>query len=325
MQKLILKIGAFCGVVVLLQYVYFHQASKMFSSIKPPSRMLNLVEKELATDFDAVYIGSSINFNKSRKDRDRRDIVEMINGHLENCNVLDVSRGGNNVELYDDIIKYINKRKKEELQYVIELSIRTFSPIYDEPANARSLKQDEILFKDNLLSAFYHPLKVFNYDFNVLTSTEFDKSLIYDGDNYIGNLGDILTAKEASKNTEEVAAKKFFLNYMGHIQEDNPKIEALNYLLQYLKSSNKESFFVIMPENVEQGEVYHPKTFLERYKRNTNYVKNIIEKSGFRVLDLSTDLDSSYFTHALIFPNGHLDDRGRQYVGRSISKLIKCN
>ena len=323
--KIVLKIVGFICLVVVLQYLYFHQGSKWFSSIKPPSRMLHLVNRDMKSPFDLVYVGSSINFTRGKLDKDKRDIVEMVNDIVGECTMLDVSRGGNNVELYDEIIKYIENRKKKELEYVFEISIRTFSPVYDEPANAMSLKQDEILFKENLLSAFYHPLQVFDFGFNIMDEKQFNNLPIYDGDSYVGKLNEIVKTGETNLNVQEIAAKKFLINYMGHIETDHPKISALKKILEYLNEHKLKSTFVIMPENYLKGEEYYPKKFLKRYSRNVAYVKDVITQSGSKVLDLSQLLDSSFFTHVPIYPNGHLNERGRRTVAEKISEVLDCN
>ena len=52
--------------------------------------------------------------------------------------------------------------------------------------------------------------------------------------------------------------------------------------------------------------------------RRVKTILDFTEKLGVSVIDLSNDLDSSFFNHPNT-PNEHLNEKGRRYVAKSIA------
>lgn len=321
-NKLILKIALLVVLVIVVQQVYYRLIGSYIPEVQKTSRMDFRFEKESVEDYDLVFIASSINFTTAKTDTDKRDMAQMIDDAIDGCAVLDVSRGGNNVELYDEITQRILDHKSTPTMFIYEVSIRTFAPVYNEPANARSLKDDEVIFRDDVLTSFYHALNVFRYDFGIDSEKEYNKMVIYDGTEAIGPLDEFM--KKAHPSGLTVPEKKFLINYMGRVTEGNPKFKALKKLVNLIKKNDLDAFFLIPPENYRQGMKHFPEKFEKEFDANVSLVKSLLDKEDIPFIDLSKSLGSKRFTHTAQFPNGHLDQRGRQFVADKITAEIIC-
>jgi len=310
------------GLLIPLQYAYYHILGDFFPSIKPPSRMMHLFEKEVDGEYEIALIASSINFNIGKQDTDKRDIAQMLDDYLDDCGVLDVSRGGNNVELYDEITKIIIRHRDEPTRFVYEISLRTFARVYSEPTNARSLKDDEFIFKDNLLTSFYKALSVFRYDFNLDSQKVFDEMPVYRGTEYVTTLDKFMLNDHPSGLRKP--QKKFLVNYMGRIEDDNAKLIALKNLADYINKHQLEVLFVIPPENYQQGIEHFPEDFEAELDENIDIIAKVLNDKKLSYLNLVKALGSERFTHTPLYPNGHLDQQGRQFVANQISQKIEC-
>lgn len=99
------------------------------------------------------------------------------------------------------------------------------------------------------------------------------------------------TAPEANNNVGEIslkAAKIFIkLNYMYKL---NPEMESILYLKKILALGNELAVKIIPfvpPVNYELGEQLFGTRFEEAYNYNLSIIKNLIDESGFELLDLS--------------------------------------
>lgn len=308
--------------VVIVQYLYYQVLGAVIPSIQKTSRMDFRFENESKDDFNLAFIASSINFTTAKSDKDKRDMAQMVDDALEECHVLDVSRGGNNVELYDEITAAVLKKKATGVKFIFEISVRTFAPVYNEPDNARSLKDDEVIFRDDLLTAFYHALNVFRFDFGIDSKEDYNSMDIYKGSTLVGPLDEFMENDHPSNLTSP--QKKFLINYMGRIDNHNPKLIALRKLVSIIRKQELDVLFLIPPENYRQGIKLFPNEFEKEFDANISIVTRLLDKEGMPYLNLSKSLGSKRFTHTPLYPNGHLDQRGRQFVANKITDQISC-
>lgn len=319
--KLLYKVSFLIVLITALQYAYYHGLGNYIPAIKKTSRMDNLFKNDIQDPFDIAMLASSINFTTAKTDRDKRDIAQMVEDDL-GCGVLDVSRGGNNIELYDEITDKILGSVSYKPKFVYEISVRTFSRVFSEPANSRSLKDDEVIFKDNILSSFYHALNVFRYDFGLMTQKEFDHMDVYKGTEYLTTLDQFMRADYMPELSEP--HKKYLINYMSRINKNSEKVEALKKLAKHVQNNNLDVLFLIPPENVRQGIKYFPNSFKAEFEANTSMLKSILDEYNCSYIDLSQKLNAKYFTHAPNYPNGHLTEDGRLFVSQQIAAHIDC-
>lgn len=308
--------------IIVIQHFYYKVLGEKITSIQQTSRMKHLFDKEVNGEYDLAFIASSINFNIGKKDTDKRDIAKMLDDNLDNCAVLDVSRGGNNLELYDEITKSILKRRTQPTKFVYEISMRTFARVYNEPTNARSLKDDEYIFKENIQTSFYKALKIFRYDFNLDSQQDFNQMPVFRGTDYLGTLDEFMKDDHPSNLT--VSQKKFLINYMGRIDLKNSKLRELKQLMDYVMEEKLEVLFLLPPDNYRIGIEYFPKDFESELDANVEIIEGLLRESGVPYLNLVKALSSARFTHTPEYPNGHLDQHGRQFVANQISKKIGC-
>lgn len=319
--KLLLKISLLAVIIAVVQQTYYHGLGSMVPAVKKTSRMDFRFRDEVKQPFDVAFIASSINFTTAKTDTDKRDIAEMLDDNLD-CHVLDVSRGGNNVDLYDEITHSILNEVDSRPVFVYEISVRTFGQVYNEPSNARSLKDDEYIFKDNFMTSIYHALNVFRYDFGLLSEKEFDKLSVHRGTEYLAPL-DVFMQKSFMPELTE-PQKKFLINYMGRILPDNPKLKALEKLCRLAKKEDLDILFLIPPENYKQGIAYFPTEFEREFDANISIIKALLDSFDCPYINLSKGLNSKNFTHTPLYPNGHLTQQGRRFVANQITQNIEC-
>jgi len=321
-KKFILKLTLLIALVTAIQHIYYHFIGQMWPKIQKTSRMDFLFEEDADKDYDLAFIASSINFTAAKTDTDKRDMAQMMDDNLKDCGVLDVSRGGNNLDLYDEITRRILKDHQQNPRFIYEISIRTFAPIFNEPHNTRSLKDDEMIFRDDLLTAFYNALNVFRYKFGLQSEKDYNSMDVYKGTELIAPLDEFM--KDNHPSGLSIPQKKFLINYMGRINDDNPKLRALRKLIKLIKKKQLDACFLIPPENYRQGMRHFPNEFEQVFDENVAIVKAILDEEGIKYIDLSKALGAKRFTHTAVYPNGHLDQRGRQFVADKITAEITC-
>lgn len=99
--------------------------------------------------------------------------------------------------------------------------------------------------------------------------------------------------KEALR--EDVEKQYLLMTTLCELGEDFVEVQFLTEIVKYLVSNRRDICIVQMPVNYELGEKIYPTRFSETINRKNLFVKNTIEKSGGRYIDLSYLLEEKYF------------------------------
>ena len=155
MKYFFIKLIAISIIVCTTQYGYYFFLSQYFPSIKKTNITFQRLQESLKQKPDIVFCGSSTNFSGDKKDKDIRKISEFLAEELPACKIVSVSWIAYTIEIFNKIVKYTNKHNKKPTQFIIELSLPTFSKSALEPSNTTYLKENEIIFSDDVHSAFF--------------------------------------------------------------------------------------------------------------------------------------------------------------------------
>lgn len=276
---------------------------------------------QVNNDFDIAWCGSSINKWSARSDADKRAISEMCEAHLDSkCKVMAFSRPAAVQSYYSSIIDFVEDNKSEkDVSYVIEVSLETFAPTWRTWVWDQALMKEEILLEENIYSAFVNPLKVFKYKFGIKSQESRDEVGIFHGKEYLGK------ANEIFADSKSIIRNRYIAQYLGLLDENNKEVVSLLKLIKKAKKQNLTLYFYISPINYMAGIKKVPNTFEEILDNKRTYFDSLFSTNGCKYIDLSKELSSEYFTHAPAFPNGHLNERGRNIVARRVSEMISCN
>lgn len=321
MKYFLIKAACCLLLYAAIQYLWYFQFSKIFPQIRYTTDTFKLTEKLLDKEFDIVLLGSSINMVVKKEDRDKRFISQMLDDELQDCKVVGISRPALTVGQFDDIIRFITKNDRKPL-YLIEVCLKTFSNTYEEPNWGGSLKKEELVFKDNIETAFIRPRTIFNYKLSKLTEEKYLNKKIYNGKKYLGTHKEILNRKESK---EEIIANRYIIVYGARLNSENKKIKELIKLIKFLKRKKIKSLFYITPVNYETGIKYLPDSFMENLNFNIEYLSNLFQTSDIAYINLSKEIPASNFNHLPWFPNGHLDQHGRMSVAKKIKENVSCD
>lgn len=134
---------------------------------------------------------------------------------------------------------------------------------------------------------------------------------------------EFFTAPEDTQPITEAKARNYFrLNYLYNLDS---RTEGLEYLKKFFKLAREESISVlpfIPPVNYEFARKLFGETFDIRYGENVKKVREIVESSRLRLLDLSYMLDASLFSTSTTVTETS-NSQGRERVADMLCAAIQ--
>lgn len=320
MKSFILKSIVLVIIYLGAQYMYYNYTN---TAILTTPLMRNvLVDADTHREAEIVSFGSSIEYMSHPKEKDRRTMTQRLQGYLPDRKIIPFSQAAFTIKLLEPFIKFYHKHIDKDQFYIIELNLDQFS-LTD---NKRFLDRtpERLSYGENLTSALYKPMSIFNYDYGVLTEKEFDQQEIYLDGQYIGQMdslfnGEHLTAKELFKN-------RYMIQNMYTLDRSHVKIKSLMRLIDFLNKEQVENLFYITPFDYLGCEKYFDARLCQHVLNgNIKVLTDILEEHGINYINMSKDLDTKHIATTPLAPNGHLKGSGRDHVAKMISIWIKEN
>jgi len=312
------------AIVVLVylasQYLYYQYTN---TAILTTPLMRNvIVDAEEHRKAEIVSFGSSIEYMSHPKEKDRRTMTQRLKTYLPDRKVIQFSQAAFTMKVLEPFIKFYRKYVDSNQFYVIELNMDQFS--ITDKKRFLDRTPERLSYGENLISAMYKPLSIFNYDYGVLTEKEYKEHEIYLEGVYLGELDSLFNGQHLK--AKEVFRNRYLIQYMYNLDRNNEKIKSLIRLIKFLQKEKINSLFYITPYDYKSCEKYFDTEVCHRVLNgNIKVLTDILDEYNLNYLNLSKDLSTDYIATTPMAPNGHLKGKGRDYNAKMISAWIKEN
>lgn len=330
MKKLLGKILFFIIVIFFLQALLTNYLLK-FVDPKLENYVFRfdqftLLNHYLREKADIIYFGDSTITAKANDDSDQRSIAKMLQDMVPQCSLGSVTHPAYHIGIYLEFCKYIAREGYRPPIIIIPINMRSFSPDWDRRPHYQYEVQ-RIVLKGGLLKtillAFYKPLSMFKYNFFTISQQEFLDTPVFCGHRQVGTAKDFNNSSYI-KYSDKNMKNQIIFSYMYGLSpfQQHRKLKALVETAKLLTRNNIKSIFYITPIDWETGEKYLPGEFLKQLQQNTQLIISQLSTEGIEVLDLSTAISSQFFYWHL-YPNEHMNQRGRMYVAEQLHLRLK--
>ena len=269
---------------------------------------LNILNKAIRMNNDILYFCSSVNNTIDENDIDIRRIDQILNDNLPYHSIAGIYHPAFNLDIYSEFIKYIIEKKSDQVM-IIPINLRSFSPAWDMRPHYQFIKEK------NILNGF--PIRQNILGFINYSEKEFMNKSIYHNKIEIGKI------KDFDYPFENIQDKPngFIYQYMQEFDSNHRKLKSLVEIINLSKKYDLDIIFYITPIDITMGKSLKIKNFEKTIFKHLEIVKDILINSRVHYIDLSSSLDSTFFSYK-IKPNEHLNFSGRQYVADELARFI---
>ncbi|MCX6580823.1 MAG: hypothetical protein NT166_11655 [Candidatus Aminicenantes bacterium] len=330
MKKLLGKIVFFIIVLFFLQSLLTDYLLK-FEDPKLENYVFRfdqftLLNHYLREKADIIYLGDSSIYAEGKDDSDHRTIAAMLRDMSPQYTLGSVTHAAYHIDIYLEFCKYIVREGYRPPVIIIPINMRSFSPDWDRRPHYQYEIQKIVLkggFLKSILLAFYKPLRMFKYNFFTISQQEFMDSPVFYGHRQVGVVKDFNNSSY-SKYSDKNMKNQLIFAYMYGLSslQRRRKLDALVETARLLKKNSIKCIFYITPIDWETGEKYLPGEFLKQLQQNTRLIVSLLSAEGVEILDISTALPAQFFYWHL-YPNEHMNQRGRMYVAEQLSSMLK--
>jgi len=274
---------------------------------------LKVLRNSLKKKCDIILLSSSVNNYTAKSDIDKRAISEMMNDRLQDKQVIGISHSAYQLDIFEDIIKYIIRNKnKEPITIIVPINLRSFAPAWNLRPTYQFVKE-----KYYLIGLPY----IINFkNYGVISDEEFYLQPIFFNNRQIVTVGE-LESKEFQADSLTDLKMGFISNYMQPIDEGNEKLIALEEIDKISKQkSDLKIVFYITPIDLRKAESLNIKNFQPEVLKNIEIIKSRIKYS--ELIDLSFHFNSTMFDYRRR-PDEHLNMHGRSELAKILSESIQ--
>jgi len=312
-------------VVVLLylpaQYVYYKYTNK--ADVTTPLMLKVKNSAESYAKAEIISFGSSVEYMCHPKDEDRRTMTKRLESYLPERKIVGLSQAAFTVKILDAFIKFYHRKVGEVKQfYVIEMNMDQFAMT----DNKRFLDRtpERLSYAENIVSAMYRPLSIFNYDYGVLTDKEYKTQEVFLDGEYQGEFDPMFNGQD--QTFKEVHTNRYMIQYLYELDESHEKIGYLKSLIKFLQQNDIKCLFYITPFDVESCGKYFEQDLCDKViDANLKVVTDVFEQNKVPYLNLAKDLPTEAIASTPLAPNGHLKSDGKEYNAKKISEWVKMN
>lgn len=296
------------GVILLSPY----HIKKLFKFSELPK-----LKASLSANKDIILFGSSVNEYYSPDDTDKRSIAKMLDSYISGKSLTGISHCAYHADIYLEYVKYINRSGKKPT-IIIPINLRYFSPGWD-------LRPGYQFTKEKFLLNEYSFLTNLNFLINLqrqqLDTGAYSKAPVYNGNKLIGTVKDFERVSDQEDDKLSEMKKGFIFNYMQPLNINHRKLNSLLKICEIGNTNNLNIIMYITPIDYRRAEKLKITRFKQQQYDNIKTIKSALSTYTVDLIDLSMELDSSYF-HYNKRPNEHLNMKGRQKVAKALRSAI---
>ncbi len=320
MKKLVLKLAIFSLLISLCQFLIVLKYPGI------PDKAFR-IRNRLQKNADFIYFGSSAVYWTYPKDKNGKTIGDYLHDLLPEYTIADASMNSGKMDLYLAAIQYMIRTAHHPKLVIIPIELRSFSPLWDRHTDYQ-YDREKFYFKHGsiVLDMLYRPLAIDRRIKPSLTSTDYRRSKLYNGDEYIGDVEDFVSGPFLTYS-EEHLKKAIEARYMLKIPEDHHIIKDMAAIVRLLRDADIPVLFYITPIDHQTGEQYWEDLFDERIQKNIHTIQAALAKEGEQLFNIAFSLDQTEFTWRqdpdFNYMNEHLSEPGKRHVARLLVKPIE--
>ena len=95
-------------------------------------------------------------------------------------------------------------------------------------------------------------------------------------------------------------------------------------IISMFKTTEVSILFYITPIDFQTGNHFLGKQFVQRIEKNASIIQNELSKYHTTALNLTKEIEKDYFGW-VVYPNEHLNSKGRWFVAEQILQTIKMS
>ena len=308
----------FCQIIIFIVLVVIGQ-SMVAIYITPyyPERIL--LDKYSREKRQIIYFGDSVIKYASPDDKDQSTIVEMLSKINPSITIGDVSNGGNYLKIDAELFEYILRSPNKPEAVILPINLHSFSPGVKGPGYQFE-KEIFYLKMPRFVTYFYKPLAIFKaININTVAYSDYAQLPVYYGKEKIGVAGDFDNPFVYSPDVESVR-KLYVFTFMQNLDKNHEQFKLLNNIIDLAGETGIKLYIYLTPINFEEGARYVGPDFIKQTTTNAEVVCSVIKEKNLSCLNLAFSLNSGYFASP-IYPNEHLDEKGRKFIAEQINKF----
>jgi hypothetical protein len=324
-KKIALRILMLLVVITICNYIYVFTTYK--TDLHAEGNVLLKFERALESA-DALYFSASPNAAIAKTDTDQRTIAQMMDDLLPDIKLEAVDTGGIHAGVYKKLVELIPE--KSPVKYVvINMNYRSFGIDWIESDLENSI-QKQLVFYHNRPAIVSRFLQGLNY-YETKTTKE-RKELIqwhwqHDSLPFApprNNVTDWCAMEKWGDwtNPKRQLADSYIKNFAFTITEENPRLKDFDEIVQICHSKNLQLIFVILPENMEEGEILAGSELTNLMRSNKDQLVKRYRDKGVTVVDCLDSVPDSCFIER-VFPSEHYNQFGRMTVAKAVTDALK--
>jgi len=276
---------------------------------------------------DVLYLGDSVLESVSSKDKNHAPLPEMLASRLGDTTLDSIYRAAYHAGLFLEICRSAVKKNKAPKVVLASINLRSFSPGWSSRPEYQFedikvfLRYDSLLFR-----IFYKPLGVFNaYDLTPISHKTFESLPVLFQGKEVGTVWDYTNEDKFRKVSDSNLKQKFLFHYLTPLSSTHPFLRAFAKLSKILKKENVRLILYLTPLDCETGRRQLGPLFDEVVSNKLDTIKKTLGEAGVHVLDFSCSIPANQFDwRANLYPNEHLNEKGRAYVADQLASVIKA-
>ena len=279
-----------------------------------------MLDKYLNDRTQIIYFGDSVIKYAGPDDKDKSTIVEMLSKINPTSTIGDISHGGYYLKIDEEIFKYILKSPNKPEAIILPINLHSFSPGVKGPGYQFE-KEIFYLKMPRLVTYFYKPLAIFKaININTVAYSDYAKLPVYYGKEKIGVAGDFDNPAIYDPTTENIR-KLYVFTFMQNLDKNHEQIKLLDNMIDLANKTGIKLYVYLTPINFEEGAKYVGPDFIKQTTANAKVVCSILKEKNLPCLNLAFSLNSGYFASP-IYPNEHVNERGRKFIAEQITKFF---
>lgn len=283
---------------------------------------VQLLDQLLTDNTEILYFGDSVIGRFSPQDKNKSSIGEFLSEELPNHTVGVIWHRAYQMDLYYEYCRYLAKGNHQPEIVIIPINLRSFSPEWDRRPQYQFNLEKRVLRqkRDVLYRIFYKPLYIFDKA-SVITEAEFLSTSVFDGKRKRGYVKDFVN-EEDNTYTQDKMRKKAILRYMYSLTSNHRKVKSMLKIVDIMEETGTNVLFYITPINYRICMRFVGERALVQFKANTKLIESLLASRDTEVLNLAFSLERDAFSWPM-YPDEHLNERGRQYVAHQLAFKIK--
>lgn len=282
----------------------------------------------IADGAGVIYLGDSSLLRSHSSDSTDASIAAMLDDLLPDTQVSLIAHEAYGMEIFQAYAEYIAAHEPHPKYVIVPINLRSFATVWDQNPAWQFEKEKILLRNDSFwFRMVAKPLFVFKAcKLTPISQKAYRDLPVYDGEEQTGVIKDYANPSFLTYSDENLK-KKLVVRYMYALRPAHRKLNAMAELGRTLQEANVTPLFYISPIDCETGADVLGQRFTERIAANARVIRDLLDENDLPYIDLSCSvaLDGFMWQDDIkdLYPNEHLNEKGRRYVAGELSALLQ--